>query len=166
MDAQELPEALIAQSSDPRVETSECPCIAQRLPALCSADCSLHVLDLLLSMSGAVDGQETDLLLDLRSLFRKREEAEASLRLFCELRRRMEHRHYVAFYRLRRWCERHIVAEIGLEGRPQGLRVPVRMDFYCVEAIRRACLCGALARTPGLSKARLTFSYSRLDSAG
>jgi hypothetical protein len=134
--------------------------VAQRLPPLCHPNCSLEVIDLLLSTPGAVDGEETDLLLDLRSLFKHRQQAEATLRLFCDVRRRLEHRHYLAFYRLRRWCERHIAGELTYEGQSLQIPAPLRLDFYCVEAVRRALMCSAISSGNGVcNRPRLEFKF-------
>jgi hypothetical protein len=83
----------------------ELPCADVCTVGTCRLKCSLEVVDELLSTPGAVTGDEVDLLLDFRSLLRARRDAEATLRLFCDLRRRLEQRHYLAFYRLRRWLE-------------------------------------------------------------
>jgi hypothetical protein len=159
MDAQELPEALTERPAGSLDSKTSCPCVAQRLPPLCHPGCAQEVIDLLLSTPGAVDGEETDLLLDLRWLLRNREQAEAVLRLFCELRRRLEHRHYLVFYRLRRWFERHIEARLDFPDREGGVRIPLRLGFYCVEAVRRALMCSAISGGAAPGRARLSFKF-------
>jgi hypothetical protein len=107
------------------------------------------VIDELLSTPGAATGEETDRLLDLRWKLRQRSEAEAALRLFCELRLSMERRHYLAFFRIRRWLENH-------------LQAAVRMDHYCVEAIRRMCLCAGCGDGTVLHGPRLGFVFREM----
>lgn len=119
----------------------------------------MEVIDDLLAEAGAVSGAEMDQLLDLRWHLRHRSEAEASLRLFCELRLRMEHRHYLAFFRIRRWMENHLLAEVRLCPAAEAHLTPVRLDHYCVEAIRRVCLCTALGKGAVLLAPRLRFVF-------
>ena len=126
----------------------------------CRLKCSLEVVDELLATPEAVSGDEADLLLDFRSLLRAHNDAEGTLRLFSDLRRRLEQRHYLAFYRLRRWLENQIKAEVWNEDPGRARQVPLRLEFYCVEAIRRSCLCAALQQEIALPTARLRFIYT------
>ena len=138
----------------------------------CRPKCSLEVVDELLSTPGAVTGEEVDLLLDFRSLLRARHEAEATLQVFCDLRRRLEQQHYLAFFRLRRWLENQMIAEVRSPSSAEIVRVPLRLDFYCVEAVRRLCLCVALKDGAQFPVPRLCFAYlplpqfSQFRSAG
>ena len=102
-------------------------------PQTCRRACAQEVIDALLREHGSVRGEEVDLLLDLRWLVRNREQAENTLRLFCELRRRLEEKHYLSFYRLRRWLENHLEVVVPTAAEP--LSLPLRLDFYCFEAI-------------------------------
>jgi len=107
----------------------------------CRQRCALEVIDeLLREHAQAVSGEEADLLLDLRWHLRQGSDAEGTLRLFCDLRIRMEQRHYLAFFRLRRWLENHLVASVQLCPAAEPHLTSVRFDRYCVEAIRRVCL--------------------------
>ena len=81
---------------------------AARAPADCRWRCALEVIDELLGHAHTVTGEEADLLLDLRWKLGKSEDAEGALRLFCDLRLRMEQRHYLAFFRIRRWLEKNM----------------------------------------------------------
>lgn len=109
--------------------------------------------------SAAVSGEEADLLLDLRWRLRECTDPDATLRLFCDVRIRMEQRHYLAFFRLRRWLENHLVALVRVCPASEPIRVPVKLNFYCVEAIRRFCLCAALGRGAVLLAPRLVFEF-------
>lgn len=145
-------------SSCPSLNDPEC------VPANCRWRCALAVIDELLCQPTAVSGEEVDLLLDLRWKLNRRVDAEVALRLFCELRLRMEQRHYLAFFRIRRWLENHLVASV--RGGPAGearVAVPVKLDRYCVEAVRRACLCAALARAPRMQSPHLEFAFRKMS---
>ena len=126
----------------------------------CRWRCALEVIDELLSLrGGGVTGEETDSLLDLRWKLRQRTEAEAALRIFCDLRRRMESRHYLAFFRIRRWLENHLLAAVRICPAAVVNEVPVKLDHYCVEPIRRQCLCASLGRGSVLLAPRLQFVF-------
>jgi hypothetical protein len=126
-------------------------------PADCRWRCALEVIDELLSLRDAVSGEEADLLLDLRWQLRQATDAEAVLRMFCDLRLRMEQRHYLAFFRIRRWLENHLVASVQVCPAAEPQLTPVKLDRYCVEAIRRVCLCAALGRGSVLLAPRVRF---------
>lgn len=133
---------------------------AQCPAAVCRWRCALEVIDELLRLPRSrVTGEETDLLLDLRWQLRQRTEAETVLRGFCDLRRRMETRHYLAFFRLRRWLENHLVAEVRICPAAEARVVPVKLDHYCVEPIRRVCLCACLGTGAALLMPRLQFAF-------
>jgi len=141
-----------------------CPAPAEQacVPARCQERCALEVIDELLSYESAVTGEEADLLLDLRWQLRQARDAEGVMRLFCDLRVRMEQRHYLAFFRLRRWLENHLVAAIQICPAAEPHRVPVKLNHYCVEAIRRVCLCMAMSSGTVLLAPRLRFAFHRI----
>ena len=128
-------------------------------PAHCHWRCALSVIDELLAQPGAASGEETDHLLELRWHLRQRDNAEAALNLFCDLRRRMEHRHYLAFFRLRRWLENHLAATAETAAGDAQLWTAVKLDYYCVEALRRACLCSALGQWNAEERPRIRFRF-------
>jgi hypothetical protein len=134
---------------------------AECLPVACHWRCALDVIDELLGQPGAIAGDDADSLLDLRWQLRQGRDAEAVLRLFCELRLRLEQRHYLAFFRIRRWLENHLVAAVRICPAAEAHLVPVKLDHYCVEAIRRVCLCAALGRGAVLLAPRLQFAFQR-----
>ena len=112
---------------------------------------------------GTIAGEESDLLLDLRWKLRQRADAEGLLRLFCDLRLRMEQRHYLAFFRIRRWLENHLVASVRICPAAEPRKVAVKLDHYCVEAVRRVCLCAALGRGSVLLAPRLSFQFREVE---
>lgn len=124
----------------------------------CRSGCSLEVIDSLLRASGSVRGDEVDALLDLRSLLRRRQDAdaEAVLAAFCPLRRAMEARHYLAFYRLRRWLENHMEVHVHLAAEEGERVVPLRLERYCLEAVRVHSIQGELGPT---ARGRVEFRF-------
>ena len=161
MDAQELP-AVIWVEHEALPAASAVGCVA----ATCRWRCALEVIDeLLRSGRDAVRGEEADLLLDLRWQLRRQTEGEEALRLFCDLRRRMEERHYLAFFRIRRWLENHLVAVARVCPAGEACEVPVRLNHYCVEAVRRACLCASLGRESVMIAPRLGFMFRPMEQA-
>ena len=71
----------------------------------------------------------------------------------------MEGRHYLAFFRIRRWLENHLMAVARVCPAGETREVPVRLNHYCVEAVRRACLCASLGRGSVLLVPRLGFVF-------
>lgn len=141
--------------NSPACSFTTCHCA----PAACRTGCALEVIDELLRAHGTVRGEEVDGLLDLRWLLNHRENAEAALTLFCTLRRVMEGRHYLAFFRLRRWLENHIAVIARLRPGVPDRSVPLTLDNFCLEAIRSRCVL--MARRPGepLLGAKVSFSF-------
>ena len=128
-------------------------------PATCHSVCALQVIDGLLREPQGVSGEQVDALLDFRFLLRHGSDAEAILKLFCQLRLGMEASHYLAFYRLRRWLENHIEAQVRLcRGLPEAM-VPLKLDRFCLEAIRSQCLARALRPGQALLAPRVRFQF-------
>ncbi len=119
----------------------------------------MEVIDELLCKHNSISGDEADQLLDLRWKLGRREDAEVALRLFCDLRIRMEQRHYLSFFRIRRWLESYVLASVHTAATKEAELFPVRLDHYCLEAVRRVCLCQALAKRSGSLTGRLGFVY-------
>jgi hypothetical protein len=67
---------------------------------------------LMAEAAGERDDEFLNAALDLRSLMVERRKAEACLAQLFALRARLDGRHYLAFYRVRRWVQREIVAQI------------------------------------------------------
>ena len=134
-----------------------CHCLCT--PQSCRTGCALAVIDSLLRAQGTVRGDEVDLLLDLRWLIHHREAPEKALAIFCTLRRGMETRHYLACYRLRRWLENHLVAQVRIRPDAPERTANVKLDRYCLEAVRSRCVLAA--RVPGepLLASRVRFAF-------
>lgn len=71
----------------------------------------------------------------------------------------MERRHYVALFRIRRWLENHLLAEVRSQPNAVPVPVPVKLAHYCVEAIRRTCLCAGVTGSEALLSPRLGFVF-------
>ena len=124
----------------------------------CRPACALEAVDSLLRAAGAVRGEEVDALLDFRSLLRHRQDAEAVLSLFCQLRRAMEERHYLTFYRLRRWLENHIQVLVLSSGDFEQ-ETALKLDRYCIEAVRSHCLQSVLKPGEPLLAPKVQFLF-------
>lgn len=82
-----------------------------------SAGCPFHdgaaTLDgLMAEIAHEREAALLDLALDLRSLMAEGRDAQACLAQLFTLRARLDGRHYLAFYRVRRWVQRRIVAQV------------------------------------------------------
>ena len=110
-------------------------------------------------------GRRSDRLLDLRWKLSRREDAEGTLRLFCDLRLRLEQRHYLAFFRIRRWLENNLLASVQSCQAAEPRLAPARLEHFCVEAIRRATLCAVLSQGIALLAPRLRFVFAPVEPA-
>jgi hypothetical protein len=133
------------------------------MPSHCRWRCATEVIDELISQAGKVSADEVDHLLELRWKLRQNDDAEGALKLFCDLRLRMEQQHYLAFFRMRRWLENHLLASVSICPEAQPQFVPVKLDHYCVEAIRRVSLCFAMRRGYVLLAPRLRFIFRQVE---
>ena len=165
MDAKELSQTLISCAA-PVASRPGYSCDGRCVPSTCRPGCSLEVLDALLSIPGAATAAEADELLDLRQLLKARRDAEGALRVFSALRVSLEQRHYLAFYRIRRWLENQVAAEVKPSAEAPPVQVHLRLNAYCVETVRRQCLCTALDLGVALSAPQLTFFFVPLDEPG
>jgi hypothetical protein len=128
-------------------------------PNTCRWRCAIEVIDELLTQHSIISDQEADDLLDLRWKILSADDAEGTLRFFCAVRRRMERKHYLAFFRIRRWLENNMVANICLYPGADEQALHLKLDHYCIEAIRRASLCRALREGAVLNRPRLRFIF-------
>jgi hypothetical protein len=134
-------------------------------PATCRLTCAQEMIDGLLQATGSVRGEEVDALLDLRWHLRHRADAEAALRLFSQVRRALEERHYLGFYRLRKWLEGHIEVRVRIcRGGPERSAALV-LDNYCLEAVRSRCLRAALQPGEMSMLPRVRFAFVPVPAA-
>lgn len=134
-------------------------------PAASFRDSAIDVVDYLLTAHGVARGNEVDLLLDLRVALARHECADEVLDLFCQLRVMMEQRHYVGFYRLRRWLEKNIVASVRVNGQTCERAVPICLNRYCMEAIRSGCVLNARQVGEPLHYSRVGFRFKQAEHA-
>ena len=120
---------------------------------------ALDVIDELLGSPGAVSGDDCDLLLELRWHLRELSDPETTLKCFCELRRRIEHVHYLSLYKLRRALEAGVLVVVSGAGGSQPVFLPLQLERYCLEAVRRVCLCAALSSGAALNRPRVAFCF-------
>jgi hypothetical protein len=130
-------------------------------PQNCRRACAQEVIDALLREHGSVRGEEVDLLLDLRWLVRHREQPENTLRLFCELRRRLEEKHYLLFYRLRRWLENQL--EVVIPTVTGTIKAPLKLEFYCLEAVRAGLVRQARQNSNLLRHSKVDFAFKAME---
>lgn len=127
-------------------------------PTSCRWRCALEVIDELLSQGTVITGEQADLFLDLRWQLAQREKAEEALRLFSHLRVSLEASHYLPLFRIRKWMENHLQARVVSPG---GVTIPITLAHaYCVEALRRQCLCVAVKSGFPLGESRLVFEFN------
>ncbi len=160
MDAEELLKVTGVTHPLPSAANGVAPlsCADDCVPSRCRPACALEVTAELLGAPG-ISGQAADLLLDLHLLLKTRQDPETALRIFCLLRQRLEGRHYLSFYRLRRWLENQVIVAVRPTPGAEAFHVPLVLKHYCVEAVRRLCLCTALQRGIVLKAPRLNFQF-------
>jgi len=162
MDAEKLPKALNADTILNAAAVPPTSCREDCVPAHCHPGCSLEAIAQLLTPPSDITGEEADSLLDLHHLLKGRRDAEGALRLFCDIRWRLEHRHYLLLYRLRRWLENQVLAEVHPNNSATPVLVPLRLSFYCVEPLRRQCLCACLRYGADFQSPRIRFIFRPL----
>lgn len=155
LDVEELPEIAKLMNLQPVAGLKGYSCT----PATCNPRCALDIIDGLLRSSSAVRAEELDALLDLRWLLRHRQDAEAALVKFCALHRAMEERHYLVFYRLRRWLENQVEAIIRLRRGEPERTTPLKLERYRLEAVRLQCLEAARQGREPLLCPRVEFVF-------
>lgn len=89
-----------------------------------------------------------DLALELRTSMTARTDAADGLQLLFQLRHRLGGRHHLAFYRVRCWVRRLIVAEVRPDRGSPWLRSPLPLDCARYDELRNRCLA-TLAGTDG-----------------
>ncbi len=120
------------QTNEEREAFYSCHCT----PSTCRERCGHEIVDVLLHEQADKDPALIDALLDLKFALTHRTDALEILRIFCGLRRRLERRYYLAFYRLRRWLENQLEAHVS-PGRGYAPRVfPVVLSARTSGGIR------------------------------
>lgn len=126
------------------------------------------MVDNLLHVAAREHPQSLDLLLDLKSVLNQRQNAVETLRLFCIARQQLEEVFYLRLYRLRRWLEAQIVAEVTW---PRGYRTlirPVKLSERSVPALKEALIVRASEERPEVasSAGQVHFHFLSLSHQG
>lgn len=133
-------------------------------PMLCPFHDGAATLDLFLA---ELDPHETELFdaaLDLRSLFASGTDASACVAQLYQVRHLLGGRHYLAFYRLRRWALRVVRMEVRAGRGEPWMRRDIPLDCARLdEAINLAL--GSLAEAGAIPlSAQVRFAFTAADA--
>ncbi len=109
-------------------------------PVSCPFHDGPQTLDLLLGELRHASPELVDLALELRHALTGGADAEHLLALVFTLRRRLAGRHHLAFYRVRCWLRRAIVAEVRPDRASPWRSCPLPLDCGRLEELRNRCL--------------------------
>ncbi len=134
-------------------------------PSVCPFHDGPETLDALL---GAIDPSESrllDALLDLRALIRAGEDAEACLSQALRVRQLLDGRHYLAFYRLRHWLRRVIVAEARCNPTEPWQAFPLPLDCGRIDEVVNGCSAQLLGERLACAGIELRFVFLGSEQA-
>lgn len=86
------------------------------------------------------DGEQLDAVLDLRSLIDAREDAGACVAQLFRVRGLLDGRHYLAFYRVRCWMRRLIVARVRPDRRTPWTTLQLPLGSARLNEVINTCL--------------------------
>lgn len=113
-------------------------------PAANGPLCPFHdgaaTLDLLLAELDPRNTALFDTALDLRSLLAEGRDAEACLTKLFRLRALLDGSHYLAFYRVRRWAQRRLVAQVRAGRTESWLTRELPLDAARLDELTNSCL--------------------------
>ncbi|MBA4136116.1 MAG: hypothetical protein C0518_02225 [Opitutus sp.] len=124
---------------------------------LCPFHDGAATLDGLLAELGVGECELFDLALDLRSLLADGRDAEACLVQLFRLRACLDGRHYLAFYRVRRWVQRRIVAQVRPDRTAPWITRELPLDAARLDELVNSCLASLDLAGPALPRVRFTF---------
>lgn len=130
-------------------------------PVACPFHDGPQTVDLLLAELRQEPTALVDLALELRHALTARTDAEHCIRLLFLLRQHLEGRHHLAFYRLRCWVRRLLVAEVRPDRTTPWRSCPLPLDCARYDELRNRCLASLAAgegRWPSAGYFRLRFS--------
>lgn len=111
------------------------------------------------------EGQLLDALLDLRALIRSGEDAEACLAQALRVRQLLDGRHYLAFYRLRHWLRRVIIAEARCNSAEAWQSFPLPLDCGRIDEVVNGCSAQLLGERLACAGIELRFVFLRREHA-
>jgi len=126
--------------STPFTVTSSASASVEFSAPLCPFHDGAATLDGLLAELDAHDAATFDCALDLRSLLAEGRDAEACLDKLFRLRALLDGRHYLAFFRVRRWVQRCIVAQLRADRRSIWTTREIPLDVARLDELTNLCL--------------------------
>lgn len=117
--------------------------------SLCPFHDGAATLDGLLAEIDARDTATFDAALDLRSLLADGRDAEACLATLFHLRALLDGRHYLAFYRVRRWVQRRLVAQTRAARNEPWRTRELPLDAARLDELTNSCLAALAAESSG-----------------
>lgn len=135
------------------------------LPHERAVACPFHdgpqTLDLLLAELRGDAPELIDLALELRSAMTARVDADRCVHLLLALRARLAGRHHLAFYRVRTWLRRHLIAEVRPDRATPWRTCELPLDCARYDEMINRCLATLAAGThhwPATALLRLRFA--------
>lgn len=120
-----------------------------KTPFACPFHDGPQTLDLLLAELRHTSPELLDLALELRSALTAGVDAEACIQLLFTLRGRLAGRHHLAFYRVRAWVRRRLVAEVRPDRASSWRPCPLPLDCARQEELVNRCLATLAAGPHG-----------------
>ena len=139
-------------------------------PVACPFHDGPQTLDLLLGELRHDSPELLDLALELRTAMTAGSDAAHCVDLLLTLRARLASRHHLAFYRVRTWVRRRIVAEVRPNRASPWRACPLPLDCARIDELRNRCLAtlatDAAAGWPPTAHFRLRFAAAPTAQAG
>ncbi|WP_044891974.1 hypothetical protein [Opitutus terrae] len=127
----------------------------------------MSVVDqLLAAITRDGDHEELNAALDFRLMLAGAPNPAAVLRAFFDLRHAVAERHYLPFYRLRRWLETNMLALVHVDRSSSPHRVRLQLDAASFGALYAQCAVTATAGRPPQAWTRVQFAAADLRSSG
>lgn len=130
------------------------------LPTACPLNHGLSVVDqLLAAITRDGEHDELDAALDFRLVLAGTGDPAAVLRAFFDLRQTVAERHYLPFYRLRRWLEMNVLALVQVDRCSRPHRVRLQLDAASFGALYAQCVVTATTGGPPQAWTRVQFAH-------
>mgnify|MGYP007083295750 FL=1 len=131
-------------------------------PSVCPFHDGPQTIDLLLGELRHDSPELLDLALELRSAMTDGADAEQCIHRLFALRAHLAGRHHLAFYRVRTWVQRRIVAEVRPDRAAPWRACALPLDCARLDELRNRCLAtlttDALPGWPPTARIRLRFA--------